>query len=179
MKLAVREMQECDIEPIVDYFVLAETTFLEGMGVDKSKLPSKESWMKKLEDELRNDLLEKEFYFMIWLLDKVPVGHSNINQIKPEESACMHLHLWQGGSRRKGMGLDFLKLCIPNYFKSYDLKTLICEPYAMNVAPNKVVQRLGFDFIRTYDTTPGWINFHQSVNRYELSLQKAMELGLL
>ena len=69
---------------------------------------------------------------------------------------------------KKGLGLDFLKLTIPYYFKNFRLQKLICEPYAENTAPNSILKKLGFEFVRTYDTIPGWINFEQTVNRYEL-----------
>ncbi len=48
MKLTVREMQLNDIEKIVNYFVLADTEFLNGMGADKSKLPDKGEWLYPL-----------------------------------------------------------------------------------------------------------------------------------
>ncbi len=44
------------------------------------------------------------------------------------------------------------------------------------MAPNKVLKNLGFELIRTYDTTPGWINFHQTVNRYELQKEQLKTL---
>jgi RimJ/RimL family protein N-acetyltransferase len=81
----------------------------------------------------------------------------------------MHLHLWEQKIRRKGLGVDFLRQTIPYYFKNFHLEKLICEPYSKNVAPNKVLEKVGFEFVRSYDTTPGWINFHQTVNRYQLT----------
>ena len=80
----------------------------------------------------------------------------------------MHLHLWENSTRKKGLGLDFLKMTVPYYFKNLELQKLICEPYSKNIAPNKVLKKLGFELVRTYETTPGQINFLQTVNRYEL-----------
>jgi hypothetical protein len=45
---------------------------------------------------------------------------------------------------------------------------LYCEPYALNPAPNKTLEKLGFKFLKTYTTIPGWINFEQEVNLWEL-----------
>jgi hypothetical protein len=42
------------------------------------------------------------------------------------------------------------------------------EPSAGNSAPNRVLEKLGFAFIRRYRTTPGVIAYEQDVNRYEL-----------
>ena len=43
------------------------------------------------------------------------------------------------------------------------------EPYAQNPAPNRILSKVGFELIKTYDTTPGWISLHQTVNLWELS----------
>lgn len=168
MEMTVREMQLTDIEKIVDYFVNADKEFLKGMGADKSKLPKREEWIEKLKLEFKKPYAEKEFYYIIWLIDNLPIGHSNINKITFGKDATMHLHIWKNDKRKNGLGLDFLRLTIPYYFKNFNLKKLICEPYSKNIAPNRVLDKLGFVLVQTYDTTPGWINFHQTVNRYEL-----------
>jgi len=80
----------------------------------------------------------------------------------------MHLHLWNPSARKKGLGLLFLNQCILYYFEWFKLKTLICEPYAHNQAPNAILPDLGFTKVKTYTTTPGSINFEQEVNRWEL-----------
>lgn len=84
----------------------------------------------------------------------------------------MHLHLWQSQTRQKGIGLELLKLTLPYYFSTFKLENLFCEPAASNVAPNKTLEKLGFDFIQSYDTIPGWINTYQTVNRWVLTKEK-------
>ena len=169
IRLSVREMLEIDIERIVDYFVDADAEFLKGMGADKSKMPERKQWIEKLQAQNQKPYGQKDFFYVIWLIDNQPTGHSNINTIDFGKSAVMHLHLWNGDKRKKGLGLEFLKMSIPYYFRHFELDYLVCEPYAENIAPNKVLKRIGFEFKRTYETTPGWINFHQRVNRYELT----------
>jgi [ribosomal protein S5]-alanine N-acetyltransferase len=172
MNLTVREMQLNDINKIVDYFVFADTKFLLGMGADKSKLPNREDWINKLEIEYRKPYKAKEFYYIIWLLDNKAVGHSNINNIEYGKSATMHLHLWNTDKRKKGLGLNFLRKTIPYYFKKFELKKLICEPYSKNIAPNKIMLKYGFKLVKTYETKPGFINLYQEVNRYELKTEQ-------
>ncbi|WP_420571403.1 GNAT family N-acetyltransferase [Kordia sp.] len=172
MKITVREFIASDIEKIVDYFFNADVDFLKGMGADKSKLPNREKWIQNLQAELIKPYKEKEYYYIIWLVDNIPVGHSNVNHISFGISAKMHLHLWENGKRKSGLGLKFLKMTIPFYFEKFELKKLICEPYSENIAPNKTLKKLGFDFIRTYETIPGMINFRQKVNHYELAKEQ-------
>jgi len=172
MKLTVREMKSEDIALVVDYFLDAEEDFIRGMGAEKSKLPNREDWIKKLQLEVKKAYHDKEFYYIIWLLDDEPVGHSNVNQIHFGDVATMHLHVWNSKKRQSGLGIEFLKLAIPFYFKNLQIEKLICEPYSENIPPNKTLKKFGFDFIRSYATVPGWINFHQTVNRYELTKLK-------
>jgi RimJ/RimL family protein N-acetyltransferase len=54
------------------------------------------------------------------------------------------------------------------FFRNPGLKKLYCEPYAENPAPNKVLSKLGFTFVKTYQTVPGKTCFEQYVNRWEL-----------
>ena len=169
--LSVREMQETDIPLIIGYWMEADPSFLEGMGVDLGKLPSKEEWMKMLGQQLEQSYEEKKSYCMIWLVNGEAVGHSNVNKIIYGDEAYMHLHLWNTGERKKGFGVELVKKTLPYFFENLGLKKLLCEPYSLNPAPNKTLEKIGFTFIKQYVTTPGWINFEQPVNRWELSLE--------
>ena len=168
MKLSTRELIESDIERIVDYFLNADIDFLKHMGADKLKLPERKPWINLIQAEYGKTYKEKEFYYIIWQIDGQPVGHSNINNIEFGKTAAMHLHLWENDSRRKGLAAEFLKSSIQDYFENFKLQKIICEIRIENTAPLKVLEKNGFELMRTYDTTPGWINYHQTVNRYEL-----------
>ena len=104
------------------------------------------------------------------------MGHSNINKIVYGDHAYMHLHLWDHGDRQMGNGTYFIKACIRNYFETFDLIDLFCEPHALNPAPNKLLAGTGFRFVKQFETTPGWINFHQKVNRWSLSREKWLRI---
>ena len=171
-------MTEEDISLVVDYFIYADEAYLHGMGALKSKLPDRAEWINMLSAGIGKPYEQKEFYYIIWLLNGRPIGHSNINKIEYGNNATMHLHVWNPQKRMKGMGVQFLKKTIPKFFNNLALKKLICEPYSQNIGPNKTLRRLGFDFIHAYETTPGWINYKQVVNRYELTYKKLSLLDL-
>ena len=80
-RLSVREIQPRDIEPLSDYWFKSEPEFLINMGVDLSKMPTREQWKEMLEQQISQTYKEKQSYFIIWLLDNEPIGHSNINRI--------------------------------------------------------------------------------------------------
>jgi RimJ/RimL family protein N-acetyltransferase len=109
-------------------------------------------------------------------MDGLPIGHSNINKIVFGEEAFMHLHLWRPDIRQQGMGRNLVMQTLPFFFENYQLKTLYCEPYALNLAPNKTLEKIGFIFVKQYVTTPGWLNFEQPVNLWEMSRARYISL---
>lgn len=170
--LSVREIKESDFESIVDYFLKADKDFLSGMGVDTCKLPQREEWLKLLSDEYQQPIENKKIFYVIWTLSNEPIGHSNINKIIYGQQAYMHIHLWHSGKRQKGMGSEFIKMSLPYYFDNFKIIKLYCEPYALNPAPNRALDKSGFDFIGQHETVPGPLNFHQLVNKWCLDLNK-------
>ncbi len=170
--ITVREIQLKDIDLIADYWLESEPDFLVQMGVDLNKLPTRKALKEMLSVQCANPLMYKKSYALIWELNGAQVGHSNVNQIEFGEVATMHLHLWQATNRKKGMGTELVKKSIPFYFESLKIKKLICEPYALNPAPNETLRKVGFEFLKRHRTIPGSLNFEQEVNRWELSREK-------
>jgi RimJ/RimL family protein N-acetyltransferase len=155
-----------DYERMVDYFLNADESFLEGMGVDPNKLPEREAWIESaLRDHERPDS-EKDRSYLKWICDGATVGHSSINRIKLGEQALIHLHLWVRDLRSAGLGTKFFRASAAEFIRMYRLKRLYCEPYAENTAPNRVLEKCGFRFIKKYRIVPGPINFEQDVNQY-------------
>ena len=171
MHLSVRELQKSDIPSLVAYWRDAEEAHLLGMGVDLAKMPAPEALTAMLSEQVDRPHREKASYCLIWEVDGQAVGHTNINRIRFGEEAYMHLHLWTPRLRRKGHGTALVQLAVPFYFRHYELQTLVCEPYALNPAPNRTLEKAGFTFVREYRTIPGSINFEQAVKRWELTRQ--------
>lgn len=171
-ELSVRELQQSDINLIADYWLKSDKSFMEAMGVDVTKIPAREQWFEMLMEQISLPIEEKKSYCIIWLVNDKPIGHSNINKIVFGKEAYMHLHIWETTKRKKGVGVDLVKLTLPYFFKNYKLEKLYCEPYALNPAPNKTLEKIGFEFVKTYATTPGWINFEQQVNLWQLTYEK-------
>ncbi len=174
--LTVRPLSEADIPLITAYWLNAAPDFLQNMGVDLTKMPSPEQWRDSLMEQLSQEIPDKKSYCIIWELNGQAVGHSNINKITFGVSAFMHLHLWKPDIRQKGMGSSLVKMTLPFFFENYKLQTLYCEPYALNPAPNKTLEKLGFQFVREYTTTPGWLNFEQPVRLWEMSRERFSNL---
>ena len=170
--LSVRELKTEDIDLITQYWLNADTAFLGGMGVAINKIPNADEWKAMLSEQLNQPIEEKKSYCIIWQVNDTPIGHSNINKIIFGEEAYIHLHIWNADARRKGYGAAFIKMTLPWFFNKYKLKKLYCEPYALNDAPNKTLEKAGFEFIKEYMTIPGWLNFEQPVKLWEMSYDR-------
>jgi len=174
MKLNVRPFEKKDISLLVDYWVNSSDDHLQSMGVDITKLPDKVI----LKESLLNAIQSKKSYCIIWECNAIPVGHTNVNKIIEGQQANMHLHLWDRNNRQKGLGVKFLQKSLILYFKTLDIQTLLCEPYAKNPAPNMALKSLGFEFVKNYKTVPGSINFEQDVNQWRLTRHQFEKLYL-
>ncbi len=179
MKTFVREIEIKDVELIADYWSNANAEYLKGMGADINKLPKRSDFIQMLTNQIQSDYLEKKSYAVIWEMDEKQIGHSNINDIDFGNNANMHLHLWNGSNRKRGLGTEFVKKSLPFYFEKFNLKEIICEPYALNIAPNKTLEKVGFEFVKKYKTIPGSLNFEQEVNQWKFSKEKLSVLGYL
>jgi RimJ/RimL family protein N-acetyltransferase len=167
--LTVREIQESDVPSLIRYWMDADAAYLKGMGADINKLPTEEEWKAMLLKQVQTPLAKKQSYCIIWLVNDEPVGHSNVNKIIFGKEAYMHLHIWNEQGRRKGYGATFVRKTLPFFFTSLHLQTLYCEPYAINPAPNKTLEKLGFQLVKEYSTVPGTINFEQLVKQWVLT----------
>lgn len=167
--LSIRELQVTDIPCFADYWLKSDPIYLQSLGVDLVKLPSRSEWEALLTEQLNTPLAEKKIYCLIWEVDGQAVGHTNLNQIQPGKQAHMHLHLWDPTIRQRGYGRALVQLALPLFFDTYHIQHLYCEPYALNSAPNRALAKLGFTFVKEYITTPGSSNFEQPVNQWVLS----------
>jgi [ribosomal protein S5]-alanine N-acetyltransferase len=170
--ITIREMTIQDIDHIADYWMKSSGEHLRAMGVDITKIPGRDFFTAMLNEQYHKPLQEKRSYCLIWLLDEQPVGHCNTNPTFFGKEAYMHLHLWNAETRKKGIGYQFLGLSIPKFFETLELNRLISEPYALNPAPNKSLEKIGFVFEREYTTTPGSLNFEQPVKRWVMTRKR-------
>ena len=170
--IVVREIESKDIDLIADYWLNSDPDFLVNMGVDLNKLPSRIGLTKMLTEQINSTLKDKKSYALIWEFNGKQIGHSNVNGIEFGKQATMHLHLWKDDDRKKGHGTELVERSLPFYFEKLELDALFCEPYSLNPAPNKTLEKIGFEFDKKYTTIPGSLNFEQKVNRWKLTKEK-------
>lgn len=172
LNISVRAIENSDINFIADYWENAQPDFLHGMGVDLNKLPARKDLCEMIARQIALPFPEKKSFAVIWELDDIPVGYSNVNPIDYGNQATMHLHMCKSDNRKKGLGSEFVKKSIPVYFEKLKINKLVCEPYSLNPAPNRTLNKVGFELVKTYRTVPGSLNFEQEVNRWEMTIEK-------
>ena len=160
----VREMNLFETKLMILYFLNADFDYLRGMGVDPNKMPSKDNWFDLLEEDFARPTDKRQFYYLAWEAGGKIIGHCNINKIFFDDSAYMHLHIWNNWHRRRGCATRLLHPSVRRFFDKFNLDRLYCEPYAKNPAPNQALPKSGFTLVKSWETTPGWITFHQPVN---------------
>jgi RimJ/RimL family protein N-acetyltransferase len=165
----VRDLREDEAGLVVDYFLSASAADLARMGIDPAKLPERAAWTGRIREDLARPLGARRWHFVLWQVDGEAVGHSNIGDIEPDRCGTMHLHIWTPEHRGRGIGRALVRESVRRYFEVLALDVVFCQPNAYNVAPNRALHRAGFDYLETYETTPGWLNFHQPVTRWAMT----------
>lgn len=168
-RISIRPMEVGESHLIPDYFHQLSDNQLLGMGVDPPKLPSRGDWKQLLREDFDRQHDKRHFFYLLWLVAGAVAGHSNINKIRFGDHAFAHLHLWNAAHRQRGLGTALFRMSVKEYVEQFQLKTIYCEPFAENPAPNRTIPKAGFTFVKRYETLPGWINYHQAVNRWRFS----------
>ena len=166
--LTAREANQKDIELIADYWFTADEAYLKAMGIDTAKMPSRADFSAMLTTQFSLPYNQKKAYAIIWMADDEPIGHSNLNPVEFGDHAYMHIHIWNTKYRRMGYGTELIKLSLPYFFKNMALKKIYCQPYALNPAPSKTLEKAGFKFVKEHTTKPGSITFEQPVILWEI-----------
>lgn len=167
-RLSVREMTLADVEIRISYFHGASDEHLRVMGVDRALLPSREDWYAFYEEDWARSIRDRTTYSLLWELDGQIVGFSSLSDIIFGKEAFFHLHIVSPTQRQSGLGAEFVRRSAKVYFEVLELHRLFSEPNAFNIAPNRTLQRAGFRYLFTHETTPSPINFPQIVTRWVL-----------
>jgi RimJ/RimL family protein N-acetyltransferase len=152
----------------ISYFHDASDEHLYLLGVDRARLPSPEAWRASYVEDYARPMPERQSYSLLWELGGRVVGFSSADRIVFGDQAFLHLHILDEAERGRGFGADFVRRSASMYFDALRLDRLFCEPNALNPAPNRTVQRAGFRYVFSHQTTPGPLAFPQVVTRWVL-----------
>ena len=166
MIVSIRTMNLSEVDHVMDYFHDASAEYLEILGVDPTRLPSLLQWRKLFEADFALPVGQRRNFYLLWERDGKPAGFSSADKIKFGQEAYMHLHVFDPLNRATGLGAEAVRKSVDLYFDALKLQKLFCEPNAFNVAPNRALQKAGFRYVKTHNTVPGPLNFHQAVTQW-------------
>ncbi|MEP2987901.1 MAG: GNAT family protein [Parasphingorhabdus sp.] len=173
LKLIVRPMELEEVSIRIDYFLNASPEYLEKLGVNRSLLPARDAWTETYRRDFALPINQRLGFQLLWLGDDQPVGFSSVDRISFGQQANMHLHVLKLDQRKSGIGTECVRQSASIYFKLLELQRLFCQPNAFNTAPNRTLQKAGFKYVKTYETTPSSINFHQPVNQWVMERRQS------
>jgi RimJ/RimL family protein N-acetyltransferase len=168
MNLSVQEMLPQELDLVINYFHQATPEYLEMLGVDPTRLPPASMWRERYSMEYAKPIEQRAALVVLWKSGDVPIGFSSADKICFGSHANMHLHILKPEDRQSGFGAACVVKTARFYFDTLKLQRLFCEPNAFNVGPNRTLQRAGFKYLKTHNTVPGPLNFHQAVTRWVL-----------
>jgi RimJ/RimL family protein N-acetyltransferase len=175
-KVAIRALEHADIKHIVHYWLHSSAEHLHLMGVDLQKIPHEDALTAMLEEQISTPDHLKRSLAMILLVNGHPCGHCNVDQIQFGHEANMHLHLWSSAHRGQGLGASMVRLALPHFFERLQVHTIWSQPYALNPAPHKTLEAVGFEAVGRITTVPGSLNFEQEVIRYRMTKSRYASL---
>ena len=167
-ELVVRDMPLDSMHVRVDYFHDATDEHLRLIGVDRALLPDRETWLALYAQDGARPIEQRQHHSVLWELDGEVVGFGSLHPITYGRDAFLHLHILDEGLRRKGFGAEFVRRSAARFFELFALERLYSEPSALNPAPNRTLQKAGFRYLFSHETTPGPLNVPQVVTRWAL-----------
>jgi len=164
----VREMILEDVNIRIDYFHGSSDDHLRMLGVDRALLLTPAQWRDFYEQDYAKPIEQRVNDSLLWLLEDEVIGFATTDHIDFGIEAFMHLHITQPHLRSDGLGARFIVRSAAIFFDVLHLKRLLCEPNALNAAPNRTVQAAGFRYLFSHHTQPSPINYPQITTRWIL-----------
>lgn len=165
VRLGVRPLRADEAPFVVDYFLGLSDADMERMGiVERSRLPERDAWVRSVAATTAGG----PTHYTAWLVDGRPIGHSSLKNLRPGDSAEMHLHMWVPEARGKGHGAVLFSLAALDAFERFRLQGIVCEPQAANPMPNRMLQKAGYPLQGTRVGSSSELSRVTTLNRYDV-----------
>ncbi len=170
MQLTVRPPREDDIRHVVAYWCDATDDEWLRRGADPARRPTPERLAEGVRATGRP---EAKHAYSIWEVDGRAIGYACLKDIEPGHTGSIHLHIWDAGQRKHGLGARLFCLSVVDLYAQFDLKSMICEPAAANPAPNRMLSRIGFRLVESRYGRSSDLSAQTQLNRYDIQLAVA------
>lgn len=168
MHLSVRALAAEDFDAFINYWLGLSQAEIERLGVAIDRLPLADRMRCELEAMLAVPANNIRSFVLAWCIDGEAIGHSSLKDIVAGDSGSIHLHMWRPDLRGRGHGPHLFCLAAVDFYERFKLKRIICEPKADNVAPNRLLQRVGFPLVSTRIGRSSELSTICKLNRYDI-----------
>jgi hypothetical protein len=173
MDLQVRPWHRDDIPGIVRYWSTLSGEDAARMGCDLRRIPPAAAYASLLEAQLDMPLEKVGSFYSMWLADGLEVGFSSLKNIQFGVRGEMHLHIWDESQRGKGIGARLFCLSALDFYETFRVDTIVCEPSASNPLPNRMLQKAGFPLIGSRFGRSSEISMELQINTYAITRDAA------
>lgn len=145
--VAVVDFTEADIDGFLRYWYDTDPGFLDAMGVDRGKLPSRRKMREMLELNLERDKRSgtPQNTILGIKLKGETVGVHELTHLTPGDSGILHAHIWDKAHRGRGIGIISYVKAMEVFFLRFDLARIVFESPAHNPGANRIKDKLGIE----------------------------------
>lgn len=166
----IRDSTEADMKLQAEYFHSASDEYLYNLGVEVKKIREKSLFdPEEARKKLQIPVAERTAHSYAIVINQRTVGLAIVKKIKFGEEADLHAHIFQAENRRQGLGSQVFFEVVRRAFTTFHLKKINCDPTASNPAPNKLLQKMGLQPLRTIETPAEGILRQRIANHYEIT----------
>jgi RimJ/RimL family protein N-acetyltransferase len=174
-ELVLRDVEERDIDPIVGYWHDSDPAYLDGLGIDRSKLISREASRERFLTFLDDSEQRARAAFVVTLAGCL-VAYTSINFWSPREGA-VHVHVLDETLRHRGVSSLLFVRALELYFRKFQLTRLVLQTSPSNDAINGLLRKFGLEPRRTFLDQPDGLGRPGEFYVYELRPEMLSALG--
>lgn len=143
--VTITDITEQEVPTIMNYWFHSPPGFVEGMGVDFSRMPTEDQMRQMLLEKIRNDrdLPKTKMGVVIVRYEGKSVGMHTLFPIVEGDHAVFHAHNWTPELRGKGIGMISYPLACRKFIERFDLKRFVFKTPLQNTAAIRVKEKLG------------------------------------
>ena len=168
-RLEARPMRPGEAALVADYFLGLDDADRERMGlVGRDRLPARQDWIASLQRHLATPDGQATAAYTTWLVDGQAVGFSSLKDLRVGHEARTHLHMWSAPHRGRGHGAALFCLTALQGFERFRLQRIVCEPAAGNPMPNRMLAKVGFPLLGSYDGASSELSARTRLNQYDV-----------
>jgi len=143
MEIVIRDLEESDVPALVEYWHGSTPDYLYSIGVDLSKLTTREETRQRLLASLEAAGKRSRITLVVAAAGGKPLAYSNAN-LGADGVGYVHAHVLDPALRRLGFASTAFLGVLSTFCTHFGIEKLVFQTSPENEAINRLVQRFGF-----------------------------------